>query len=238
MTAYPPANPSTETPSDVGPDVLAALREEFKTVRTGDWCHQFDLDDAGQFQPSDNLRYRHGVLVGLFRSLFRDRSVLVLDETTGLFPLLIAQAGARAVTANHVNPTNCQLARRLAAHFGVPVEVRNQALIRFEKPNVLVDIQDAGRHEFLFAQNRIWNLYAASGHSFDDVVEACAHYVSGGLVFDWTDARWANPPAAYTRDNFHAALRRRFEFVLGVTDWLTLALGRLPEAEAAPADGV
>ena len=221
-----PSSSSASVAGEAGQS-LDTLRQEFKAVAAESWCHNFDLAADGQFVPAESLRYRSTVLVGVFQSLFAGREVLVLDETTGLFPLLAARAGALRVTANNPNPRNCALMEMMARSFQVPLAIRNDALIKFEGSDILVDVQAGEKHAYMFVQNRIWPLYCAARRSFNDVVDACAHYVTDGVVIDWTDARWAKPPVEYNRAAFHDALRRRFEFVLACNDWLTVALGKL-----------
>ena len=229
--------PTNMVAADLAP-VFQRLNEKIKTIAGGDWCHRIELDEAGEYVPAENLRYRLVVLRQLFSSLFKNQTVLVLNESSGLYPVMIRRAGAGAVTANNISRDRCDLMQEMSSLFSAhSFEILNQSLVLFDGSQIFVDFDYEENHNFLFAQNAIWSLYNAAGQSFDDVVEACAHYVTDGLVFDWTNAEWANPPEHYTRENFHAALRERFEYVLACNDWLTVALGKLPVKEVVEGNG-
>lgn len=204
------------------------LNEELKKLPGNDWCHQIEIAETGDFLPAENLKHRVSVLKGVFASLFKDQSVLVLNEYSGIYPSLIKRSGASAVTANNMNRQNCELMRDLSSFKGDSFEILDQALVLFDNGKIFVDLDLEEKYNYLFAQNQIWNLYNAAGRNFVNVIDACSHYVTDGLVFDWTDAKWANPPADFNRENFHAALRERFEFVIGGSEWLTIAVGKLP----------
>jgi hypothetical protein len=215
------------------------LNEKIKTVAGNDWLHRFALDDGGEFVPADNVKYRFSVLRQLFGSLFKNQTVLVLNEGSGLYPVMIKRAGAAAVTANNMSRDRCDLMRELSSFTGVAFEILDQSLMIFDGSQIYVDLDHAESHNFLFAQNVIWGLFNAAGQNFSDVVEACTHYVRDGLVFDWTNAEWANPkpPAHYNRENMLEALRERFEYVFAGNDWLILALGKLPVEEEVGKNG-
>jgi hypothetical protein len=206
------------------------LNRRIQRIAEGDWCHQVELNENGELVPAENLSYRISVLRHLFNSLFRNQTVLVLNEASGLYPIMIKRAGATRVTANNVNPDRCALMMELSSFSRDHFEVLNQSMALFHASQIFVDFDHEERHNFLFAQNFVWDVYNAAEKNFSDVVEACAHYVTDGLVFDWTDAEWADPPPPkdYTRESFHSALRERFEYVLACNEWLTVALGKLP----------
>jgi hypothetical protein len=219
--------------------IRQGLNERIKTVAGSDWCHRIELDESGQFVPAENLKFRLRILEQLFGSLFRNQIVLVLNERSGLYPVMIRRAGAAAVTANNASRDLCAVMGEVSSFTGESIEILNQSLALFDGERIFVDPDYAESHNFLFAQNVIWSLYNAADQSFADVVQACAHYVTDGLIFDWNDASWADPPPPkhYNRENFHAALRERFEYVLACNDWLTVALGKLPVEETVGRNG-
>lgn len=196
----------------------------------GSWLHNFELRDDKTIVFPESYDYRRRCFESLFRSLFCDGSVLVLDEESGVYPALIHRAGARAVSAANVNRRSCELIETVTRFLEVEVTVLKQQLLSFYDGEPYVDMSLDERHEFLFALGRTWPLFGASAESFDAVVEACAFFVSKGLIFDWTDASWASPPPPpeYTLDEFCAALRRKFEFVTVYNGWLVVAVGKLP----------
>lgn len=208
-----------------------ALNDRIKRIASSDWCHRIEIDAKNEFVPPENLRYRISVLRNLFGSLTQKRSVLVLNEVSGFYPALIKKAGASEVTANNPNRENCALMQELCLFTGEAFHILNHGMVVFDQSRIYVDIDHGKKHDFLFAQNQIWGLYNAAAQSFSDIVAACAHYVTDGLIFDWTDAKWANPPppAEYNREAFHAALQERFEYVVACNEWLTLAMGKFPE---------
>jgi hypothetical protein len=216
---------------------IAQLNVRLKAVAAHDWCHRVELDASSNFVPADNLRYRLGVIRDVFMSLCPGKSVLVLNEISRIYPTLLVQSGASAVTANHAGRANVELMTDLQSLTKSPFEVVPQALLTFHEGRVLVDLARAEHYHFVFAQNLIWGLFNAAGQRFDDIVEGLAHYVSDGVIIDWIDARWAEPlpPAEYTRANLHAALRERCEYVVACNDWLTLALGKLPAQDVSAA---
>ena len=230
---------TTDTTSDDIASVRERLNEKIKNVAGSDWCHRIELDEASEFLPAENLKYRLTVLRQVFGSLFKNQTVLVLNESSGLYPVMIKRAGAASVTANNLSQDRCEVMSELASFTGDSFDILNQSLALFDGSQIFVDFDYEESHNFLFAQNLIWSLYNAAGQSFPDVVEACAHYVTDGLVFDWNNAEWATPPPPedYNRENFHSVLRERFEYVLACNDWLTIALGKLPTAEVPGMNG-
>lgn len=221
----------TDTLTTESTSTVQKLNERLKKLPGSDWCHQFEVNETADFVPAENLKYRLSVMRGVFESLFKNRKVLVLNECSGFYPVMIKRAGASAVTANNMNPENCEVMKELSSLTGQSFEILSQPLVLFDSSKIFVDLDSAESYDFLFAQNLVWGFFNASSRNFTDVVDACAHYVTDGLVFDWTDAKWANPPEDYNREDFHAALSQRFEYVLSCNDWLSVALGKLPSEE-------
>jgi hypothetical protein len=215
--------------------VRKRLNDQIKRLSDSDWCHRFQFDEKGELVPEEGLAYRVQVLKDLFESLFRNQTVLVLNETTGIYPMLIKRAGATTVTANNANPDNFETMKLLSSFTGDSFKILNRSLAIFEASKIFVDLDYKDSHNYLLVQSQIWGLYVLSGKRFADVVEACSHYVTDGVVFDWADASWADPPPPkdYNRQAFHNALRERFEYVLSCNDWLTVAVGKLPVEEHA-----
>jgi hypothetical protein len=224
----------TTAPNDGS--VRKRLNDRIKRLSDVDWCHRFHFDDSGELVPDETLAYRVQVLKGLFESLFKNQTVLVLNETSGVYPMLAKRAGAATVTANSPNPESVETMRLLSSVTGNSFEVLNRNLVIFEASQIYVALDHKDGYNYLFVPNQIWGLYVTSGHSFADVVEACSHYVTDGLVFDWTDASWVDPPPSrdYSRQTFHDELRERFEYVLSCNDWLTVAVGKLPVEDESP----
>jgi hypothetical protein len=191
----------------------------------------FELRDDRSIVSADSYDYRRRCLEGLFRSLFLGRSVLVLDEASGFYPALVHRAGARAVTAANVDTRTCELIEEVSRFLEVEATVLRRQLLGFYEGEPYVDMEFKEAHEFLLALGQIWPMFGASGESLDAIAEACAFFVTSGVVFDWTDASWASPgpPPEYNLDALCAALRRKFEFVIVYGGWLVVAAGKLPE---------
>jgi hypothetical protein len=214
-----------------GPGAAAdLLNKRIKEEVRGNWLHNFEVDAAGRISSPESYAYRRRVLEGLFSSLFLDRSVLVLDEASGIYPALVHRAGARLVAASSASQSTCDLIDDVSDFLGVSATVLNSKLLAFSDSEPYVDTEHRESHEFLLALGQIWPLFGPSGESFDAIVEASAFFVTDGLVFDWTDAEWASPPPPerYDRNEFCTALRRKFEFVTCYSDWLVVAVGKLP----------
>lgn len=196
----------------------------------GNWLHNFEIDADKRIITPENYSFRRRVLEAFFSSHFVDRSVLVFDEASGLYPTLIHKGGARSVTASSANQRTCELIQEVTKFLDAPAEVLNSKMIGFYEGEPYVDMEHGGRFEFLLALGQIWPMFGASDGDFDAIVEACAFFVTHGLVFDWTDAVWASPPppAEYNLDAFLDALRRKFEFVTAFDNWLIVASGKLP----------
>jgi hypothetical protein len=207
--------------------VTEKIREHVKD----NWLHQFTIDAEKSVLSEENFSYRRRILEGLFATLFVDRSVLVLDEASGIYPALIKRAGARSVAASSANAPTRELIAEVADFLETPTNVIDSHMVGFYDSEPYVDMAHGGSHEFLLALNQIWPLFRSAGQDFEVVVEACSYIVSDGLVFDWTDAEWASPPppAHYTRAGFCAALAKRFDYVTCYSDWLIVAAGKLPE---------
>jgi hypothetical protein len=191
------------------------------------WLHQFELRTDGEVSSPQNLSHRQQVLEGLFATLFAERSVLVLEEASGVYPALIKRAGAQAVAASSPYEATRDLISEVSEFLEAQIEIIPSRVVGFFQDEPYVDMQYGSSYEFLLALGRLWPMYRASGGSFDAVVEACAHVVTDGLVLDWTDATWASPPPEYTRAAFCEALEKKFGYVTVYSDWLVVALGKL-----------
>lgn len=212
-------------------DPAAVLTEKIQEHVKGNWLHSFEIDASKEVFVADNLEYRSRILSGIFATLFVDRSVLVLDEGSGVYPALAKRAGAGSVTASSASEATCELIGEVTEFLGAPAEVVNSRMIGFYDTDPYVDKQYGESFEFLVALGQIWPMYGAAGESFDAVVEACAFLVTDGLVFDWTDAEWAKPPPPpeYNRNEFFKALRKKFAYVTGFSESLIVAAGKLPD---------
>lgn len=208
----------------------AVLTEKIQQHVKGNWLHNFEIDSSKEVFVADNLEYRSRILSGIFATLFFDRSVLVLDEASGVYPALVKRGGAASVTASSANEATCDLIREVTEFLEAPAEVVNSRMVAFYDAEPYVDMQYGGSHEFLLALGQIWPMYGAAGQSFDAVVEAWAFMVTDGLVLDWTDAEWAKPPPPpeYNRIELFHALRKKFEYVTGYSDAIVVATGKLP----------
>lgn len=217
---------TTSSPAEL---MTAKVKEHVKD----NWLHQFEISDDKQVSVPENLSYRWRIFNSVFESLFAGGSVLVLDEASGVYPAMIKRAGATSVTAASANESTCELIAEVTEFFETLVEVANSKVVGFYDGEPYVDRELAAGHEFMFVLNQTWPMYGASGQSFDAIAEACAYVVSDGLVFDWNNAEWASPPppAEYNRDDFLSALRKKFDYVTCYSDWLVVALGKLPADE-------
>lgn len=217
----------------------AELTAKVRGYIKGNWIHKFELDDEGNVKWPDNQAFRMGILDGLFGSLLAGRSVLVLDEASGIYPALLERAGAQRVTACNANEDACDLMREVWSFLGVSPTAVGSRMLAFYDNEPYVDKQHGESHEFLLVLNQIWPMFGAAGGSFDAVVEACAFLVSHGVIFDWTDADWASPPPppAYSREAFCDALAKKFDHVTVFSDWLVVATGKLepPPSSRLPA---
>jgi hypothetical protein len=219
-------------------DQAAALTEKIREHVKGNWLHNIEIAPSKEIFVADNLEYRSRILGGIFATLFVERSVVVLDEASGVYPALVRRAGAGEVTASSANEATCDLIREVTQFLDAPAEVVNSKLVAFYDSEPYVDMQYGEGFEFLLALGQIWPMYGAAGQSFDAVVEACAFVVSDGLVFDWTDAEWAKPPPPpeYNRAEFVRALGKKFDYVTAVSDAIVVAAGKLPPDGADAAD--
>jgi hypothetical protein len=209
-----------------------AVTRRIKAHVKENWLHQFDIDDEGRISSAENFQYRRRILEGVFGTLFLDRSVLVLDEASGIYPALISRAGARAVAASSASESTCELIRDVVEFLEAPAEIVNSQMVGFYDSEPYADMQYSASYDFLLVLGQIWSMFRASSGSFEAVTEACAAVVTDGLVFDWTDAEWASPPPPpnYDRAEFCRALARNFEYVTCYSDWLVVAVGALPPA--------
>jgi hypothetical protein len=217
-----------------------AATAEFLTRRIaeegkGHWPHAFELGADGTIAALESSAYRARGLGEVFASLLADRSVLVLDEVTGVYPALLHRAGATVVSAAAGSEKRRNLIEEVTAFLDVPATVIDSKMVTFYEGEPYVDTAFAESHEFALVLGQIWRLFTTSGQSFDAIAEACAYLVTDGLIFDWTNAEWATPPPppTYTRGELCAALRRKFEYVACYADWLVIAAGKLPP----PPDG-
>ena len=212
--------------ADPAAELTAKIRDHVK----GNWLHNFEIDASKEVYVADNLEYRSRILGGIFATLFWERSVLVLDEASGMYAALAGRAGAANVAAASANEATCDLIREVTEFLEAPAEAINSKMVAFYDNEPYVDEHYSERFEFMLALGQIWPMYGAAGQDFDAVVEACAFLVSDGLVFDWTDAEWAKPPPPpeYNRTEFFRALRKKFEYVTAVTDSIIVAAGKLP----------
>jgi hypothetical protein len=206
------------------------LNTRIGAVAKGNWIHRFEVDGAREISTPESSAYRRRIFDGVFASLLVDRSVLVLEEGSGIYPALIHAAGAERVTASSTKEATRELIRDVWAFFDVPARVIDSRLVGFYDSEPYVDATHEAGHDFLVVLNQIWPMFGSSGQSFDAIAEACAFLVTDGLVFDWTDAEWATPPPPpeYNRAAFCAALRKKFEYVTCYSDWLVVATGKLP----------
>lgn len=219
-------------------DRAEVLTQKIKEHVRGNWLHNFEIDSTKEVVVAENIGYRSMVLDRIFSTLFSDRSVLVLDEASGVWPTFVRRAGARYVAACSDNDLTCELIREVVDFLEAPVEVVNSKMVGFYYSEPYVDMRYGGKYEFLLGLGQIWPMFGASGQSFDAVVEACAFVVTDGLVFDWSDVEWAKPPPPleYNRSEFCRALRKRFEYVMVYSNWLVVAVGKLPSASDETAD--
>ncbi len=219
------------------------LNERLRQLPDSDWRHRFEIGTDGRVVTPDSYGYRRKVLEAVFASLLRDRSVLVLDEVSGLHSTLLAQAAARKVSASSGDPDRCAFISEVTRALGVATDVVNSEMLAFENGEPYVDLELNERHDFLLALGKTWPLFNASAGSFDAIVEACTSFVTDGLVLDWDSAAWASPPppGTYNIAAFARALGQKFEFVTCYGDWLIVAVGKLPRdgdavAEPPPQD--
>lgn len=208
------------------------LNEQIKQQVKGNWLHNFHVSANRQIISAESYSYRRKVLDHLFSTLFRHRSVFVLDEASGFYPALIHRAGCKSVTASNAQASACALMDELFGFLEIPATVHQSKVLAFYESEPYVDMQFGDSHDFLLCIGQLWPLFGASAESFDAVVEACAFFVTDGLVFDWNDAKWASPPppASYNLSAFCDALRKKFQYVMCYSDWLVVAAGKLPVA--------
>ncbi len=208
------------------------LNEKIKQQVKGNWLHNFHVSANREIISAESYAYRRKVLDQLFASLFRDRSVLVMDEASGFYPALSHRAGCKSVTACNAQASACGLMNELFEFLDIPATVLESKLMAFYDSEPYVDMRYGQSHEFLLSIGQLWPLFGASAGNFDAVVEACSFFVTEGLVFDWNDAKWASPPPphSYNLPAFCEALRKKFEYVMCYSDWLVVAAGKLPVA--------
>jgi hypothetical protein len=212
----------------VSPEVL---NERIKTHVEGNWLHRFEVDADKNILAAESYSYRWRILEPVFASLFYDRSVLVLDEASGIYPALLSRAGARVVSASSPNQRTCDLISEVTGYLETNV-VRSK-MVAFYENEPYVDMDHGGGHEFLLALGQVWPMFGAAGQDFDALVEACAFFVTDGIVLDWTNAEWATPPPPehYDIEGLCDALRLKFDYVISYDDWLVVATGKLPTGD-------
>ena len=220
----------TDTQPLEGLSPVQALNEKIQRHAGGNWIHNFQIDEDRRLVPGDNVSYRRKILDHVFSSLLVDRSVLVLDEASGVYPALVAQGGAATVAASNANAATRDLMQELWSFLGVEATAVDSRMVAFYDGAPFVDMQHGSAHEFLVVLNQVWPMFGAAKQDFDAVVEACAYLVTDGIIFDWTDAEWAKPPppAHYNREAFANALRKKFAHVGFYNEWLIVATGKLP----------
>lgn len=217
------------------PEVWEVLNERLKSQVRGNWLHNFEVDAAKEIHTVESYAYRRRNLESIFATLFVDRSVLVLDEASGIYSTLIHRAGARSVSASSGNRRTCDLVQAITEYLDAPTEVIHSKMVAFYEADAYVDMVHGEGHDFLLALGQVWPMFQVAGQSLDAIVEACAFFVTQGLVFDWTKAEWASPapPDHYNLGAFCDALRLKFEHVTSYGNWLVVATGKLPSSEEA-----
>lgn len=182
----------------------------------------------------ESYAYRRRIYDALFASLFPQRSVLVLNEVSGMYAALAHRAGAMPVAASTVDPLAAAFMARAFDWLGAPVAVLESSMAAWHEGEVYVDMAHQEAFDCLLAIGQIWRLFREWG-SFDAIVEAWTFFVREAIVLDWNDANWASPPPPpeYNLDELVAALRRNFHFVVRYSDWLVVATSKLPTTEAA-----
>lgn len=206
------------------------INEKLKAHVGGNWLHNFTIDENRKLLAADPLTYRTRILEPVFASLFFDRSVLVLDEASGIYPALVSRAGAHTVSASSPSHRTCELIKEVTGYGGTPTDVVQSKMIAFHEDEPYVDMAHGDSHDFLLALGQVWPMFQAANEDFDAVVEACTFFVTSGLVFDWTNAEWATPPPPdhYSIEGFYDALRSKFEHVICFDNWLVVATMKLP----------
>ena len=219
--------PETDTQTA---DHAVRITERIRAHNKGDWVHDFEIGSDKEVTPPEPHIFRLKMLRGIFATLFAGRSVLVLGEGSGVYPALIAQDGATNVAGSNANEETCALMQEVWDFFGVEATAVNSRMLSFYDDDPYVDMEHGGAFDFLLVLNQIWPLFGASGGSFDAIVESCAFFVNHGLVFDWTDAGWANPPPPpeYNIGAFCEALRKKFEYVTVYGHQFVAAVAKLP----------
>ena len=223
----------TQSPESLSP--AEALTQRIRDHAGNNWIHSFTIDASKELLPGDNVSYRRKILDYVFSSLLAKRSVLVLDEASGIYPALAARAGAASVAASSANADTRQLMQDVWEFLEVEAVAVDSRMLAFYDHEPYVDRQYEEAYEFLVVLNQVWPMFGAAGQSFDAIAEACAFFVTEGVVFDWTDAEWAQPPPPpeYDRDAFADALRKKFEHVTYYNDWLVVATGKRPPSDGA-----
>jgi len=226
----------SDTPSLEQFSPAERLTQKIKEHAGSNWIHDFEVRADKQIWSPENYAYRRRILEGLFATMLLDSSVLVLDEASGVYPALIARAGARSVAACSASDSTCELMTELWEFLDVRATALNSRMVAFYDSEPYVEMQYGDSFEFVVVLNQIWPMFNAAGQSFDALVEACAFPVTEGAVFDWTDAEWAKPapPPEYNSAAFCDALRKKFEYVTQYSDWLIVAVGKLPAESDEP----
>jgi hypothetical protein len=216
--------------SDTDTTTAKALTERIREHTKNSWIHDFEIGEDKDLTPQEPHQFRLRMLRGIFGTLLKGRSVLVLDEGSGIYPALVAQGGATEIAASSANDATCALMHDVWDFFAVEATAINSRMLSFYDDEPYVDMEHGGTHDFVLVINQVWPLFGASGGSFDAVVESLAFFARHGLVLDWTDAKWATPPPPpeYSLDNFCDALRRKFEYVTVFGHQFVTATGKLP----------
>lgn len=212
-------------------EVNAALQSQVGQ----NWLHKFDLTDDGQILSPESFSYRRRMYDAVFSTLLRRRSVLVLNEASGVYPALVYRAGAKEVAASTEDDGTAALIEDVLAFTAVPGGVLRSQMLTLVNGTVHVDQRYGAGFDALLAIGQIWPLFRV-WESFDAIVEACSYFVTEAVVFDWTDAEWASPPPPpeYRVERFVEALERKFEFVIRYSDWLVVAVSKRPAAVETP----
>jgi hypothetical protein len=207
-------------------DKIKELNNKIKNLVTNHWLHNFNISDDGELILQDSTSWCASCWKYAFGSLLKDKTILDIEEISGLYSILMAKVNPQHITISQSDTKYCELIDLLTQAFDIKADIINQKMIICQDGSIFVDKNYIEKFNYVFALNYLWSLYALC-RDFDDIIEALSHYVTDGILMDWNEAKWANPPKEYTLENFLIALRKKFKYVIHITGDIVIAIEKI-----------
>lgn len=199
------------------------LNNKIKSVCKQNYLNQFSVDDSKKLIIDESMQWKMKCYKSIFSSLLAGSNTLFMDDMSGLHAILAKESGVTDLAISNGDKEQISLIQDVLEYLDIKIPIISQSMVLWGEGEPLVDMDYENFFDFIFCVNsNIYTLYRKFGNSFDNIIKALACYARHGIILQWNEVTWEEPPKDFNMEQLMKSSKKYYNSLIKTVDGLII----------------